>query len=226
MRKSIFLCIVAMSFLQACAGREVRDPSILRSGIEAHFTVEGATVEEQRVIYNALRRYHEKAYANMFARFVIRDDEEYFRYRKDDGSIGKAAAHCHPSGQKICISRRWFHEDIIHHEFGHAMLFHDWLMTERWQREAGDVYHNGEKSLQGKYPRDGVLTWYGGSDYHDDFAEWNEELRTFLAGHYSWPLAKMDVGDGRYLRKLQVFYDYEKITKEEYERILKTFFTK
>lgn len=152
----------------------------------------------------------------------------------DIGGDWVYAAHCHPEAQTearagvvglvetaparlICIHRNEVWDSVTWHESGHAL--YDTLSREaqqQWDAISRDAYGDTE----GEFPRNGILTGYGGTNAHEGFAEWHEWLMCYkyhtATGETDVDLTRVKKSDDRYIRSLNFFFGLHVITPEEY----------
>lgn len=139
--------------------------------------------------------------------------ESYYHFEGKPNLIGD----CHFDGE-ICFNEMYLDYYVVWHEVAHAYNYTlPGAFKNEWLKTAGDVYAAYPENE--KFPQKGLLTWYGGTDWMEDVAEWIAEIYYYIAGASDHYLRKIDVSDRRYLRKLDLLLKWGFISKEDYNHI-------
>jgi len=183
--------------------------------------VSGGTSGDRDSIRNAMALLEEKP-RDAVVSVTINDDCPGYK-PKDEWGEWRESGHCHWT-RDICIHTIYVYDSVVWHESGHALLMsQSWDEYSRWLAVSNDSYGN----KKGNFPRDGILTSYGATNAHEDFAEWVAFVMWYQyrtpTGRTAVDLKKVDKSDKRYIRHLKLLRDFGAITPEEYDKLAPLF---
>ncbi|GEM_PF-2047406 len=183
--------------------------------------VSGGTSGDREDIRNALALLEENP-RDAVRSVTINDTCPVYK-PKDEWGEWRESAHCHWT-RDVCIHTIYVYDSVVWHESGHALLMsRSWEENSKWAAVSNGVYGNKD----GNFPRDGVLTSYGATNAHEDFAEWVAFVMWYQyrtpTGLTKVNLKKIDKSDERYIRHLKLLRDFGAITPEEYDKLAPLF---
>lgn len=130
----------------------------------------------------------------------------------------KVVAHTHGAlgGAVICGISEDFNVLLLWHELGHVHCrsLPAEAMAEWWAISGAFPYGYRKYAIDDRsFPRDGVMSGYGGFTIDEDIAEWVTRLYARL--YLGYPIS-IRQRDDRFLLKLQWFLKWKFITQNEY----------
>jgi len=189
--------------------------------------VYGASEQQIVAIQSSFTFLQQPVKESVTAIYVL-DTSESYRHFGDSGFVGD----CHSSGE-ICIVSHYFDYRIIWHEASHAYTYTlSYAFKKEWLEAAGRI-HYGAYAVDAGFPRDGILTSYGSTDWREDVAEWVAEIYSFIS-HLEYYISHLehgsfcrgavfnmivDMSDPRYHQKLKFLLKWEFISEENYNHI-------
>ncbi|MDO8584651.1 MAG: hypothetical protein Q7R85_00835 [bacterium] len=196
-------------------------PAAQRATVLADIPVSGGISGDRESVRNALALLEEKP-QNAVVSVTINDTCEAYDPKDEDGDW-QESAHCHLT-RNVCIHTDYVYDRVVWHEAGHALLMsRSWRENNKWAVVSKNAYGN----MEGEFPRDGILTSYGATNAHEDFAEWVEFVMCYQhrtpTGRTSVNLKKIDKSDTRYIRHLKLLRKFGVITPEEYTKLAPLF---
>lgn len=153
---------------------------------------------------------------------AINDDQFHFLEDQKTPELNNQAAHYHPSVSCICIRSNKIYAPNIWHEVGHA--YHYYLNSStffrgEWKKIAGDIYP--VYGIDNNFPKNGVLTKYGGTNYDEDISEYVEnfyitlQCPTVISQFKKF--TQKERQDHRYKAKLELLHKYGFFKEEDYQ---------
>ena len=136
------------------------------------------------------------------------------------------AGHCYPNGV-ICIKLRYITDsETLWHEIAHAYTFelmgyNSINLEKEWKAAAGKVYFGDDESPW-EYPKNGLMTGYGRTDWMEDIAEYTCEFYLAITGHpsaFTRLTKEMRLEDKRYEEKLKLLLKYNFFTQSDYQKL-------
>ncbi|MDO8584649.1 MAG: hypothetical protein Q7R85_00825 [bacterium] len=149
----------------------------------------------------------------------ITNDCPDYKPRDKDGNW-REAAHTHPGTRDICVRPSYVSHGNVWHESGHALMM---TQSAEEQERLTRISMNAYGDMEGDFPRNGILTWYGATNPWEDFAEW---VRWAMCRLHDEPMGSIfvdmrviDVTDPSYLKHLEVLRDWGAISQAQYDEL-------
>ncbi|MDO8584648.1 MAG: hypothetical protein Q7R85_00820 [bacterium] len=196
-------------------------PRVSWERIERGKFVEFGTPAERSLVVAAIHRMSPQAQATVT---TIRITSDCPSYAKDKYGNVLEAGHCRWWTRFICVYPDYLDKWTVWHEAAHAFFY----ALPAWKRaDWGSISKEAYGDRSGSFPRDGIITDYGATDYYENFAEWVAwALERCSFGGRAWYVDTnlVDKHDARYLRSLQFLRDCGALSLEDYAT-LEPFFT-
>lgn len=152
----------------------------------------------------------------------ITDDCPEYKPKDDDGNW-REGGHCHWT-RDICIRPSHVLDEAVWHECAHACFMSHAVHEQlQWATVSPAGVYGNYEGREDEFPRDGILTAYGATNTHEDFAEWVRWAMCYLyhtpTGRTFVNLRRVNAADPSYAQKLRLLRDWGIITPTQYAQL-------
>jgi len=175
--------------------------------------VKAGTIGERAFVSDTVHRVT-PAMQHALTEVYVSDDCP--RYKRDQSGDWLESGHCEWMGRTICIHPCYLDDETVWHEIAHA-FFYALPAYKRADWEAISKPAYGGRS--GMFPRNGIITNYGATNYYENFAEWVAwALERCTSGGRAWDVDVnlINKRDVRFLRSLQFLRDCGALSVGDY----------